>query len=76
MNELFKRNINSMIVEGGAILLQSFINENLWDEAIVITNTELNMQHGIEAPILIAKPNTSLIIDNNSIDYYRNTNTI
>jgi diaminohydroxyphosphoribosylaminopyrimidine deaminase/5-amino-6-(5-phosphoribosylamino)uracil reductase len=76
MNELFKRNINSMIVEGGAILLQSFINENLWDEAIVITNTELSMQHGIEAPILIAKPNSSIIIENNSIDYYRNTNTI
>ncbi|MFM2225282.1 MAG: bifunctional diaminohydroxyphosphoribosylaminopyrimidine [Bacteroidota bacterium] len=76
MNELYKRNINSMIVEGGAILLQNFINENLWDEAIVITNTELSIHHGIDAPILIAKPNTSITAENNCINYFRNTNTI
>ncbi|MEW4924193.1 bifunctional diaminohydroxyphosphoribosylaminopyrimidine deaminase/5-amino-6-(5-phosphoribosylamino)uracil reductase RibD [Algibacter sp. 2305UL17-15] len=32
---LFKNNINSVIIEGGAKTLQTFIDENLWDEARV-----------------------------------------
>ena len=43
------RNIHSLIVEGGRELLQSFINNNLWDEArIEITPTVLN--NGVAAP--------------------------
>jgi len=33
LNELHRINILSLIVEGGKQLLESFINENLWDEA-------------------------------------------
>jgi diaminohydroxyphosphoribosylaminopyrimidine deaminase/5-amino-6-(5-phosphoribosylamino)uracil reductase len=32
-NVLYKKNINSVIIEGGAQTLQTFIDENLWDEA-------------------------------------------
>jgi diaminohydroxyphosphoribosylaminopyrimidine deaminase/5-amino-6-(5-phosphoribosylamino)uracil reductase len=49
MKELYERNINSMIVEGGSILLQSFIQEGLWDEAVVITNHALTIHKGIPA---------------------------
>lgn len=35
---LFKRDIDSLLVEGGAYTLQQFIENNLWDEARVITN--------------------------------------
>jgi diaminohydroxyphosphoribosylaminopyrimidine deaminase / 5-amino-6-(5-phosphoribosylamino)uracil reductase len=49
MNELYLRNINSLIIEGGSILLQSFIQEGLWDEAIVITNHALTIHKGIAA---------------------------
>lgn len=54
MSELYLKNINSMIVEGGSILLQSFIEEGLWDEAVVITNQTLTIQKGIAALILPA----------------------
>ena len=52
MNLLFENNINSLVVEGGAQLLQSFIDKALWDEAMVITNNTLNTGAGIAAPVL------------------------
>lgn len=40
-NYLHQHNINSVIIEGGAKTLETFIDENLWDEArIFISKTE------------------------------------
>lgn len=50
---LYQLNIQSVLVEGGARLLQSFIDENYWDEARVITNTQLEISEGLRAPILL-----------------------
>ena len=50
-NALYQLHIQSVLVEGGAQLLQSFINENMYDEAIVITNTDLQTANGIPAPL-------------------------
>lgn len=52
LNALYKLQLQSVIIEGGAKLLQSFINENAWDEARVITNTDMKIGEGINAPIL------------------------
>ncbi|MGC4103144.1 bifunctional diaminohydroxyphosphoribosylaminopyrimidine deaminase/5-amino-6-(5-phosphoribosylamino)uracil reductase RibD [Ferruginibacter sp.] len=52
LSVLQQQKILSVIVEGGATLLQSFIKEGLWDEARVITNTELEAGAGIDAPVL------------------------
>ena len=52
MNVLFQQNIQSVLVEGGTKLLQSIIDANLWDEARVITNEQMIIGQGIEAPIL------------------------
>lgn len=49
LNELYKRNIQSVIVEGGAKLLQSFIDQNLWDEARVFIGNK-NFVNGLKAP--------------------------
>lgn len=49
---LYQKNIQSMLVEGGRQLLQSFIDENLWDEARVIANEELKIAKGLAAPKL------------------------
>jgi len=49
---MYKQNIQSMIVEGGAILLQSFIDIGLWDEARVIRNDQLAIRNGINSPEL------------------------
>jgi diaminohydroxyphosphoribosylaminopyrimidine deaminase/5-amino-6-(5-phosphoribosylamino)uracil reductase len=45
--------IQSVLVEGGARLLQSFIDEDYWDEARVITNDDLEIPSGLPAPQLL-----------------------
>lgn len=50
LNTLYTLNISSVIIEGGTTLLQSFINENLWDEARVFVNPDKNYGSGIKAP--------------------------
>ena len=52
INALYQLNIQSVLVEGGTQLLQSFIDEGMWDEAKVITNEELVLGKGLPAPVL------------------------
>lgn len=70
---LYEHNIQSLIVEGGTKLLQSFIDAGLWDEARVIVNTHLIIGKGIFAPLL---KNEVLLnketIRQDEIYYYRN----
>jgi len=49
---LYQLKIQSVLVEGGARLLQSFIDEGYWDEARVITNNELEIPEGLASPVL------------------------
>lgn len=48
---LYKKGIQSVFVEGGAALLQSFINLNLWDEARIFYGKN-KFNEGISAPVL------------------------
>ncbi|TNJ43208.1 bifunctional diaminohydroxyphosphoribosylaminopyrimidine deaminase/5-amino-6-(5-phosphoribosylamino)uracil reductase RibD [Tamlana fucoidanivorans] len=48
---LYKNNINSIIIEGGTQTLQTFIDENLWDEARVFQGTNTFFE-GTRAPKL------------------------
>lgn len=57
-NALYQLKLQSVIIEGGAKLLQSFIDEGYWDEARVITNTDLKSEQGITSPQL---PNHQLV---------------
>lgn len=73
MKYLYEHKIQSLIVEGGSILLSSFINQNIWDEAVVVTNTKLNIQQGIKAPGLPAdKFVTDMSILSDTIQCFRN----
>jgi diaminohydroxyphosphoribosylaminopyrimidine deaminase/5-amino-6-(5-phosphoribosylamino)uracil reductase len=49
---LYELKLQSVVVEGGAELLQSFITAGMWDEALVITNQERVLGKGIPAPQL------------------------
>lgn len=49
LEDLYERKIQSLIVEGGAQLLNKFIQENLWDEARVFTG-QVQFGSGIPAP--------------------------
>ena len=48
---LFKHKVQSLIVEGGGKTIQTFIDENLWDEARVFSGL-VNFKEGTKAPIL------------------------
>jgi len=53
VNALYQMKIQSVIVEGGARLLQSFIDEGMWDEVRIIKNEELIINNGLSAPELL-----------------------
>lgn len=70
---LYQLNIQSVLVEGGAFLLQSFIDEGIWDEARMITNQDLIIGNGLPAPLLkngILQHTENVYSD--SIRYYSN----
>ena len=46
---IFQRKIQSIIIEGGTILLQSFIDLGLWDEAFIL-KSKVILEDGIKAP--------------------------
>ena len=73
-NALHRMNIHSVLVEGGSCLLQSFIDEGIWDEARVITNEELFIGAGLPAPVLKnSLLNSSNQIFSDVIRIYKNT---
>ena len=51
LTDLYERGIQSLLVEGGAKLLQSFIDEGLWDEARIET-APCCLKQGVAAPLL------------------------
>lgn len=48
--DLYQRSIQSVLVEGGTILLQSFLAADLWDEVRVLRSTQ-RLEAGVEAPV-------------------------
>ncbi|QEC54511.1 bifunctional diaminohydroxyphosphoribosylaminopyrimidine deaminase/5-amino-6-(5-phosphoribosylamino)uracil reductase RibD [Flavisolibacter ginsenosidimutans] len=76
LNGLYRLGIQSVLVEGGAKLLQSFIDEGEWDEARIITNEQLLIDKGLPAPMLSNERLTSSErIMNDTLRYYRNCHT-
>lgn len=54
IDSLYAQNIQSIIVEGGAETLRTFLIQGLWDEIRVETNTALTVTDGTRAPIIPA----------------------
>ena len=71
LKELHNRNIQSVIVEGGKQLLESFIATNIWDEAHqFIGNKYFN--EGIEAPQISGKIVSTEEFDSDNLVVYKN----
>ena len=71
LNELYKRNILSLIVEGGAITINSFIENNLYDEIRLFT-TEKVLENGILSPqIPNIKMTKTTIINKDKLEVYK-----
>jgi diaminohydroxyphosphoribosylaminopyrimidine deaminase / 5-amino-6-(5-phosphoribosylamino)uracil reductase len=72
INALYQTKIQSILVEGGAQLLQSFIDEGMWDEARIITNEELIIHDGLPAPNLShASKIETVNILSDKIEFYK-----
>lgn len=72
LEELYRRTIQSVVVEGGAFTLQKFIKQGFWDEArIFISDKFLN--DGIKAPeIDFSKRRSTEKILNDTLHFLRN----
>ncbi len=75
LKSLYQKNIQSLIVEGGAKLLSSFLQQNLWDETRIITS-EKELHKGIKSPEFdTAKPDSVSTLGTDSIGLYFNKNS-
>ena len=68
---LYSRTIQSVIVEGGRQLLQSFIDDNLWDEAFIYTGT-CRFGRGVKAPGFEEQSQLSEMLNNTRLDHFKN----
>jgi diaminohydroxyphosphoribosylaminopyrimidine deaminase/5-amino-6-(5-phosphoribosylamino)uracil reductase len=72
MNVLYQLQLESVLVEGGAQLLQSFIDNGLWDEARIINNEELLINNGLDSPKLASAVKIGTMqIKNDRIEFYK-----
>ena len=68
---LYKQNINSIIIEGGAKTLQLFIDERLWDEARVFTG-KIQFKDGIKAPRFFGELISEESLHEDKLKIYKN----
>ena len=71
LKDLYKKDVQSLIVEGGAYTLNSFIVANLWDEARVF-NGEQYFKNGLKAPVLDTEQYSQEQLDNNLLCIFKN----
>jgi len=69
---LYEQEIQSLMVEGGAKLIQSFINENLWDE-IQVEVALFTLQSGVTAPIPKGVLESVQKCENSILFHYKNS---
>jgi diaminohydroxyphosphoribosylaminopyrimidine deaminase/5-amino-6-(5-phosphoribosylamino)uracil reductase len=70
---MYNFNLQSVIIEGGAATHQWFIDNNLWDEARIITSDQ-PLFEGLKAPHLLHCFKNKLTLKNNCIyTYYNNS---
>jgi len=73
VHALYQLKIQSVFVEGGSRLIQSFIDAGIWDEARIITNEAMLISEGIPAPELFTGELRSEIhLDADRIKIYNN----
>ncbi|MCY0970715.1 bifunctional diaminohydroxyphosphoribosylaminopyrimidine deaminase/5-amino-6-(5-phosphoribosylamino)uracil reductase RibD [Chryseobacterium wangxinyae] len=72
IRKLYDLQIQSIIVEGGSLVLQQFINANLWDEALIIKNENLTVENGTKAPSFVHKYSEVRQFRDNVIEFHKN----
>lgn len=84
LEQLFNKNIISFLVEGGADVLQQFIDANAWNEVHVITSdnnispslTANNQPPVIKAPEIHGDLTSTIHLENDTIQILKNPNAL
>ena len=71
LDYLYTSNIQSVIVEGGKILIEEFFRRNMWDEARVFTGNS-DFRNGVPAPQIHSEPFEILEVAGILLKIYRN----
>jgi diaminohydroxyphosphoribosylaminopyrimidine deaminase / 5-amino-6-(5-phosphoribosylamino)uracil reductase len=71
INDLYQKNIQSLLVEGGAKLLESFLAMGLWDEALVIVS-EKEIGDGVLVPRINFSNGIKLEIEGDNLFQIKN----
>jgi diaminohydroxyphosphoribosylaminopyrimidine deaminase / 5-amino-6-(5-phosphoribosylamino)uracil reductase len=71
---LYAHHVGTLLIEGGATVLNFLIQHNLWDEAIVIKTPSIIPNGNIEAPRLSRYPAFKESMSNDTWHYYLNGN--
>ena len=71
LNVLYRYNVQSVLIEGGTQLLESFIESNLWDEARVFTGKK-EFKKGLLAPKFDKEPNSLLTFGDDHLEFIMN----
>ncbi|HYG20740.1 MAG TPA: bifunctional diaminohydroxyphosphoribosylaminopyrimidine deaminase/5-amino-6-(5-phosphoribosylamino)uracil reductase RibD [Ohtaekwangia sp.] len=69
LHHLFSVNIQSVIVEGGAHTLTTFIESGMWDEARIFQSKKVFLR-GIKAPAITGRLATSETLDGDVLNIY------
>jgi diaminohydroxyphosphoribosylaminopyrimidine deaminase/5-amino-6-(5-phosphoribosylamino)uracil reductase len=75
LNRLFEKKHNTLLVEGGAYTLQKFINQNLWDEARILTGN-VWLENGIKAPFVPGSLGEKYQIGTDTLTIIKNPSSI
>ncbi len=71
MNHLHAMKLQSVFIEGGRQLLQSVIDQNLWDEARVFSG-EQTFDNGTPAPVINNISPSPILLGNERLFHYKN----
>jgi diaminohydroxyphosphoribosylaminopyrimidine deaminase / 5-amino-6-(5-phosphoribosylamino)uracil reductase len=69
--DLYNRNIQSLFVEGGALVLHDLIEKNVWDEMRVFTGPG-SFGRGVAGPVIMQKPESTEKMGNSELSFYYN----
>ncbi|MEC5167001.1 diaminohydroxyphosphoribosylaminopyrimidine deaminase/5-amino-6-(5-phosphoribosylamino)uracil reductase [Flavobacterium sp. PL11] len=68
---LYNHQIQSVIIEGGAKTLQTFIDANLWDESRIFIG-DIKLSRGIKTPIIEKNQTEKIVIETDELIISRN----
>lgn len=71
---LYTNNIQSLIVEGGKMLIDEFLRQEIWDEARVFTGN-VTFGKGIPAPVILSEPVEQFEFAESLLKIYKNSDS-